>query len=101
MAEADEAYQPTKKTALKRMPARGVYDKETVHAILDEGWLCHIGFVVEDQPYVIPNAYARVGDKLYFHGRNNNRMLKTLRVGLVAITKAFSRAVLSAAAELS
>ena len=62
------------------MPARGVYDKQVVHAILDEGFICHVGIVVDGQPFVTPTAYARVGERLYFHGNLANRMLKEMKV---------------------
>lgn len=75
-----DSYAVTPHTKLKRYPARGAYDKETVHSILDEGFICHIGYVVEGQPFVTPTAYARVGETLYFHGNISNRMLKTLKV---------------------
>ena len=55
----------TPRTKLKRYAKRAVYDREAVHAILDEAFVCHVGFVVEEQPYVLPMAYGRVGDVLY------------------------------------
>ena len=79
-----EAYAVTPRTKLKRYPGRGAYDKQTVHAILDEGFICHIGYVVDGQPLVTPTAYARVEETLYFHGNISNRMLKTLKVGAVS-----------------
>lgn len=66
---------------MKRKPGRGVYDKEAVHSILDEAFLCHVGYVGKDgQPFVIPTAYARMGEKLYLHGAASNYLLKTLKV---------------------
>ena len=56
------AYAPTGRTQVRRLPRRAVYDKAQVHAILDAGWICHVGFSVDGQPYVIPTGYARVGD---------------------------------------
>ena len=58
----------TKRTTVKRIPKRGAYDRETINAILDEAFICHVGFVVDGQPYVIPMGYARVGEDLYIHG---------------------------------
>ena len=58
----------TDRTKLKRLPKRGHFDRETVNAILDEGFICHVGFVVDGQPFVVPTGYARVDDKLYIHG---------------------------------
>ena len=57
-----DRYQRTERTRVRRLPERAAYDRATVHAILDEGFLCHLGFVVDGQPYVIPTGYARVGD---------------------------------------
>jgi nitroimidazol reductase NimA-like FMN-containing flavoprotein (pyridoxamine 5'-phosphate oxidase superfamily) len=68
-------------TQVKRHPERGRYDRETIDAILDDGFLCHLGFVVDEQPYVIPTLHARVGDVVYLHGSPASRMLKTLGSG--------------------
>ncbi len=77
-----DAYSPTPRTQVKRLAKRGVYDKSQVHAILDEGFLCHVGFAVDGQPYVIPTGYARVGENLYIHGSAASRMLRTLDGGV-------------------
>jgi uncharacterized protein len=69
-------------TRVKRHPERGHYDRETVDAILDDGFLCHLGFVVDEQPYVIPTLHARVGDVLYLHGSPASRMLEELHKGV-------------------
>jgi nitroimidazol reductase NimA-like FMN-containing flavoprotein (pyridoxamine 5'-phosphate oxidase superfamily) len=69
--------QPTPRTQVRRLPKRGVYDAAQIHSILDEGFLCHVGFAVDGQPYVIPTLYARIGDTLYIHGSAASRMLKT------------------------
>ena len=63
--DASDEYPMTPRTKLKRYAKRAVYDREVVHAILDEAFVCHVGFVVEEQPYVLPMAYGRVGDVLY------------------------------------
>ena len=76
------AFVPTPRTTLKRLPKRGTYDRETVHAILDEAIVCHVGFVAEGQPFVIPTAFGREGDTLYLHGSAASRMLKTLAEGV-------------------
>lgn len=68
----------SKRTTVKRLPKRGGYDRETINAILDEAFICHIGFVVDGQPYVIPTGYARIGDDLYIHGSAASRMLRSL-----------------------
>jgi nitroimidazol reductase NimA-like FMN-containing flavoprotein (pyridoxamine 5'-phosphate oxidase superfamily) len=76
------AYTPTDRTQVKRLAKRGVYDKAQVHAILDEGFLCHVGFAVDGQPYVIPTGYARVDETVYIHGSAASRMLRTLDEGV-------------------
>lgn len=70
------------RTKIKRLPKRGTYDRETINAILDEAFICHVGFVVDSQPYVIPTGYARIGDELYIHGSSASRMLKNLAEGI-------------------
>jgi uncharacterized protein len=72
----------TDRTRLKRLPKRGHYDRDTVNGILDEGFICHVGFVVDGQPFVIPTGYARVDDNLYVHGSQASRMLRTLAGGM-------------------
>lgn len=72
----------TPRTTVRRLPKRGVYDKETLYSILDEGFICHVGFAVDGQPYVIPTGYARLADTLYIHGSAASRMLKTAGEGL-------------------
>jgi nitroimidazol reductase NimA-like FMN-containing flavoprotein (pyridoxamine 5'-phosphate oxidase superfamily) len=79
----------TERTALKRLPKRGVYDRSSIDAILDEAFICHVGFVVDGQPFVIPTIHVRVGESLCFHGSPASRMLKTLERGVevcVAVT---------------
>src|SRR6202167_4095517 len=75
-------YAPTSRTRVRRLKKRAAYDESTVHAILDEGFICHVGFVVETQPYVIPTIYARHDETLYFHGAVASRTLKTLATGV-------------------
>jgi len=72
---------PTPRTTLKRRSDRGSFDRGVIHAILDEGLVCHVGFVVDGQPFVLPTTYARVGDELYLHGSAANRMLTALGAG--------------------
>ena len=74
----------TDRTTLRRLPNRGVYDRVSIHSILDEGLICHVGFVVDGQPYVIPTIHVRVGEKLFFHGSPASRMLRTLEQGVEA-----------------
>lgn len=73
---------PTARTTLKRHPERGAFDVEQIHAILDEGYVCHVGFTTEHGPAVIPTAYGRVDDTLYLHGSPASRMLRNLKSGL-------------------
>ena len=72
----------TKRTALKRKPDRGAHDFETMAAILDEAIYCHIGFVSDGQPFVVPTGYGRDGGALYIHGSSASRMLRTLADGV-------------------
>ena len=79
----------TERTKVKRLPDRGKYDRETIYAILEEAFICHIGFVADGQPYVIPTGFARIGDDLYIHGSSASRMLRNLSKGVevcVAVT---------------
>jgi nitroimidazol reductase NimA-like FMN-containing flavoprotein (pyridoxamine 5'-phosphate oxidase superfamily) len=73
---------PTERTTLHRRPTRGSYAVATVHAILDEALICHVGFAVEGQPYVLPTTHARVGDQLYIHGAVGGRFLKSVKGGI-------------------
>jgi nitroimidazol reductase NimA-like FMN-containing flavoprotein (pyridoxamine 5'-phosphate oxidase superfamily) len=73
---------PTARTRVIRESERGVYDHETVYRILDEGFLCHVGFSVDGQPFVIPTSYGRDGEKLYIHGSAASRMLRQLKDGV-------------------
>jgi len=75
-------FTPTERTKVRRLPDRGKYDTESVYGILDEAFICHVGFVVEGQPYVIPTGFARVNDTLYIHGSAASRMLRTLADGV-------------------
>jgi nitroimidazol reductase NimA-like FMN-containing flavoprotein (pyridoxamine 5'-phosphate oxidase superfamily) len=72
----------TERSTLKRLPKRGVYERDLVYGILDEGFICHVSFVVEGQPFIIPTGYARVDDQLFIHGSQVSRMLQTLAQGI-------------------
>jgi uncharacterized protein len=72
----------TQRTTVKRLPARGHYDRETINSILDEAFICHVGFDLAGQPYVIPTGYARAGDDLYIHGSSASRMLRNISKGI-------------------
>lgn len=77
-----ESYTPTSRTRLVREPERAVYDREAAYKILDEGFICHVGFVADGQPFVIPTGYGRSGDNLYIHGSAASRMLRNLDQGV-------------------
>jgi hypothetical protein len=97
------SYTPTERTQVKRRSQRGVYDKAQVHAILDEGFICHVGFVLDGQPFVIPTAYARLDEQIYIHGSPASRLMKgkevdvcltvTLVDGLVLARSAFHTSI--------
>ena len=74
--------QRTSRTRVRRSPERAAYDAETISAILDAGFLCHIGLVQDDQPFVIPTLYVRVGAQLYLHGSPHSRLLQAVEGGL-------------------
>jgi nitroimidazol reductase NimA-like FMN-containing flavoprotein (pyridoxamine 5'-phosphate oxidase superfamily) len=76
--------QPTERTRVRRLPGRAKFDRGTIDAILDEGIVCHLGFVHADHPVVIPTLYARSGDVIYVHGSTASRMLRTLSRGVDA-----------------
>lgn len=77
-----ETQMPTARTRLVREPHRAVYDREAVYKILDEGFLCHVGFVSDGQPFVIPTSYGRKGDYLFIHGSAASRMLRGMKEGM-------------------
>lgn len=72
----------TERTRVRRLPKRGAYDSETINSILDEAFVCHIGFVVDGQPHVIPTGFARIDNDLYIHGSSASRMLRSLAEGV-------------------
>ncbi|MBS1856040.1 MAG: pyridoxamine 5'-phosphate oxidase family protein [Acidobacteria bacterium] len=75
-------FTPTARTQVRRLPERGVYDRAQVHAILDEGNICHVGFSIDGRPCVIPTGYARRGEEIYIHGSAASRMVRTLAEGI-------------------
>jgi nitroimidazol reductase NimA-like FMN-containing flavoprotein (pyridoxamine 5'-phosphate oxidase superfamily) len=84
VASAIEPFPATPRTTLRRKPERGSHDRQVIEQILDEAIFCHVGFVVDGQPYVIPTLHARVGSSLYLHGAKGNRMLRHLADGSAA-----------------
>ncbi len=75
-------FPPTSRTTVKRLPARASYDVDVVYSVLDEALICHVGFVVDGAPRVIPTIHTRVGEVLYLHGSPANHMLRTLKGGV-------------------
>ncbi len=85
MTQTTSAAAPaTDRTRVRRLSERGQYEAETIHAILDEALICHVGFVVDGAPVVIPTIHWREGDTLYFHGSAASRMLRSLKGGVDA-----------------
>jgi nitroimidazol reductase NimA-like FMN-containing flavoprotein (pyridoxamine 5'-phosphate oxidase superfamily) len=80
----EQALPTSDRTLVRRLGERGRYDTETIHAILDEALICHVGFVVDDKPVVIPTIHWREEETLYFHGSAASRMLRSLRDGIDA-----------------
>jgi uncharacterized protein len=74
-------FTPTDRTKVRRKPDRGTFDRETIYNILDQAFVCHVGFIVEGMPFVVPTNYVRVGDKLFLHGSTASRLMKTLGSG--------------------
>jgi nitroimidazol reductase NimA-like FMN-containing flavoprotein (pyridoxamine 5'-phosphate oxidase superfamily) len=72
----------TDRTRVRRLPARGVFDRAAIYAILDEAFVCHVAFAVDGQPYAIPTGYARLDDALYLHGAAASRMVRQLAAGV-------------------
>ena len=72
---------PTDRTRVRRKPDRANYDRDTIYAILDQAFVCHVGFIADGMPVVVPTNYVRVGDKLFLHGSTASRLMKTLGSG--------------------
>ncbi len=77
-----QPYTPTARTRITREPQLGVYDRDVAYQILDEGFICHVGFMLDNQPFVIPTSYGRDGDNLYIHGSVASRMLRGMKRGI-------------------
>lgn len=76
------AYTPTERTQVRRLPKRGTFDRGVIHSILDAGFVCHLGFIHEGSPVVLPTGYGRSGDTLYLHGSSASRMFKAAASGI-------------------
>lgn len=74
-------FKKSARTRINRLPKRGHYDRETIYAILDEALICHVGFVEDGQPYVIPINFARMDDTIILHGAKASRLLKHIEAG--------------------
>jgi nitroimidazol reductase NimA-like FMN-containing flavoprotein (pyridoxamine 5'-phosphate oxidase superfamily) len=81
-ASAEQAFRPTARTRVKRLHERGHYDRKTVYEILDAGLVCHVGYVIDGQPYVTATAYWREGARVYWHGSSASKMLRHLKGGV-------------------
>ena len=79
---AAETLPVTARTRVRRLPDRGHYDRETIYAILDAAFICHVGFLADGKPVVIPTNFGRAGDKLLIHGSAARRMLRSLKEGI-------------------
>jgi len=73
---------PSDRTTVRRLPRRAAYDHTTIYSILDAGLVCHLGFMHDDMPFVIPTLYGRLGDHVYIHGSTASRLVRTLSTGL-------------------
>jgi nitroimidazol reductase NimA-like FMN-containing flavoprotein (pyridoxamine 5'-phosphate oxidase superfamily) len=74
-------FPPTERTKVRRKPDRGTYDRELIYRILDEAFVCHVAFIADGQPFVVPTNYVRVGDKHFLHGSTAGRLMRTLASG--------------------
>jgi uncharacterized protein len=74
-------FTPTERTKVRRKPDRGKYDRRLIYRVLDDAFVCHVGFIADGQPFVVPTNYVRVGDKLFLHGSTASRLMKTLASG--------------------
>ncbi len=74
-------FTPTERTKVKRKPDRGSYDRDLIYGILDQAFVCTVGFVADGLPFVVPTNYVRVGDKLFLHGSTASRLMRTLSSG--------------------
>ncbi len=89
--------EPTERTRVRRIPEKADYDRATVNEILDEALICHVGFIQDGAPYVIPTIHARVGNTLYFHGSPASRMLQLMKQGaMVSVTATILDGVVAA-----
>jgi nitroimidazol reductase NimA-like FMN-containing flavoprotein (pyridoxamine 5'-phosphate oxidase superfamily) len=74
-------FTPTDRTKVRRKPDRGTFDRDVIYGILDEAFVCQVGFIIDNAPFVVPTNYVRVGDKLFLHGSTASRLMRTLGSG--------------------
>ena len=79
---SSDAFKPSDKTRIRRLAKRAVWDRQIVYAVLDAGLACHVGYTIDGQPYVTPTAYARIGDRVVWHGSSASKMLRRLAEGV-------------------
>ncbi|MCY4373650.1 MAG: pyridoxamine 5'-phosphate oxidase family protein, partial [Spirochaetaceae bacterium] len=84
MNDSVSTYAPTERSRVRRSPKRAAYDRDTVHAIIDTALVCHVGFVADGAPRVLPTAIARIGECVYVHGNRHSAMLRALEDGAPA-----------------
>ncbi len=77
-----DSFTPSDRSRVKRMHERAAYDQKSVHAVVDAGLLCHVGYVIDGQPYVTPTFHWREGDKVYWHGSSASRMVRVTKEGI-------------------
>lgn len=79
--DATDRFTPTERTRVRRKPDRAHYERQTIYDILDQAFVCHVAFLADGMPFVVPTNYVRVGDRLYLHGSPASRLMKTLSSG--------------------
>jgi uncharacterized protein len=82
MSNPESSFPINSRNQVKRRAQRGNYDRAVIDQILDESLICHVGFIVDNQPFVIPTAYGRLDDQIYIHGSPMSRMLRSLQQGI-------------------
>ena len=75
-------YEVNNRNKVKRIPKRGSYDTKTLYSILDQAFVCHVAFTMDKQPFIIPMAYGRKGNKIYLHGATSSRLMKNMKEGI-------------------
>ena len=76
------AFAPSKRSRVKRLHERAAYDRDSVYQILDQGLICHVAYIIDEEPYLTPTAYWREGDRVYWHGSSASRMLRRVKTSI-------------------